>query len=114
MAGGVGISGVLPCLDNPPSLTNLEGKRKLLWGVRTEPLVETVRNVVHRVTEDADGREIWNDFEVAITVAKRFDIDTTLQKEFCGVIGGTKVVVCGPSGMADNVRISAARLGKQG
>ncbi|KAM0228731.1 hypothetical protein ACHAPO_010481 [Fusarium lateritium] len=114
IAGGVGISGVLPCLDIPPSLTNLECKQKLLWGVRTEPLVEAVRNFVHRVTESADGREFWNNFEVDITVAKRFDINTTLQKELRGVVGGTKVIVCGPPEMADDVRVSVTRPGKQG
>ncbi|KPA37340.1 ferric-chelate reductase [Fusarium langsethiae] len=114
IAGGVGISGVLPCLDSPPSLAGLGGKRKLLWGVRTEPLVDAVRCVIPRVTESANSRELWNDFEVAVSVGKRFDVDCVLKDELSDVTGGTIVVVCGPAGMADDVRVSVAGLGQQG
>jgi NAD(P)H-flavin reductase len=114
IAGGVGITGVLPFLDGRPSMGGLRGKRKLLWGVRTEPLVDAVRSVIPRVTEAADGQEHWNDFDVAISVGKRFDINSVLKEELSGVTGGTIVAVCGPPGMADDVRVSVAELGQQG
>ncbi|KAH7192828.1 ferric reductase like transmembrane component-domain-containing protein [Fusarium flagelliforme] len=114
IAGGVGITGVLPYIDSRPSMTGLRGKKKLLWGVRTEPLVEAVRSVIPRVTNDMHGQELWNDFGVAISVGKRFDVDSVLQEELNGVTGGTIVAVCGPPGMADDVRIAVTKLGQQG
>ena len=114
VAGGVGITGVLPYVDSRPSTTGLEGKKKLLWGVRTEPLVDAVRSIIPRVTNDTNSQELWNDFGVAISVAKRFDIDSVLKEELDGVVGGTIVVVCGPAGMADDVRVAVTKLGQQG
>ncbi|RGP78968.1 ferric-chelate reductase [Fusarium longipes] len=114
IAGGVGITGVLPYIDSRPSLTGLRGKRRLLWGVRTEPLVESVRSVISRITDTADGGEVWNDFNVSISVGKRFDITSILEEELRSVNGGTIVAVCGPAGMADDVRMAVTELGRQG
>ncbi|KAI1056374.1 hypothetical protein LB507_002375 [Fusarium sp. FIESC RH6] len=114
VAGGVGITGVLPYVDSRPSTTGLKGKKKLCWGVRTEPLVDAVRSVIPRVTNDPNGQELWNDFEIAISVGKRFDVDSVLKEKLDGVTGGTIVVVCGPAGMADDVRVAVTNLGQQG
>ncbi|KAF5000357.1 hypothetical protein FGRMN_1825 [Fusarium graminum] len=113
IAGGVGITGVLPCLDTKPGLTGI-GKKKLFWGVRTEPLVDAVRAVIPRFHVAQDGQEIWNDFDVSISIGKRFDLKAILDEEFRGVEGGTTVVVCGPLGMADEVRVIVTRLGREG
>ncbi|KAM6511370.1 hypothetical protein FALCPG4_016375 [Fusarium falciforme] len=114
VAGGVGVTGVLPCLDRNPSVMGLRGKKKLFWGVRTEPLVQAVRDIIPQVHHGEDGHEDWNDFDVSISVGKRFDLNAVLAEELGSVTGGTTVVVCGPSGMADEVRVAVTELGKKG
>jgi hypothetical protein len=114
IAGGVGITGVLPFLSDAPDFS--WGRKKLFWSVRTEPLVRAVRGVVGNVTrdDDAGGREAWGGTEVTVSVGKRFDIDALLTEELGGVVGGTTVAVCGPARMADEVRVAVTRLGKRG
>ncbi|KAH7239822.1 ferric reductase like transmembrane component-domain-containing protein [Fusarium solani] len=114
VAGGVGVTGVLPCLDRSPSVMGLRGKKKLFWGVRTEPLVQAVRDIIAHVHHGEDEQENWNGFDVSISVGKRFDLDAVLKKELESVTDGTTVVVCGPSGMADDVRVAVTELGKGG
>ncbi|RSL58226.1 hypothetical protein CEP54_007886 [Fusarium duplospermum] len=114
VAGGVGITGVLPCLDGSPSVMGLRGRNKLFWGVRTEPLVQAVRDIIPQVHHGEDGQENWNDFDVSISVGKRFDLKAVLAEELGSVTSGTTVVVCGPSGMADEVRVAVTDLGKRG
>ncbi|KAM0345823.1 hypothetical protein ACHAPU_006176 [Fusarium lateritium] len=113
IAGGVGITGLLPCLDLKPGLMSI-GKKKLFWGVRTEPLVDAVRAVIPRIHTAQDGQEVWNDFDVSISIGKRFDLRAVLGEELRGVEGGTTVVVCGPPGMADEVRVVTTSLGREG
>jgi predicted ferric reductase len=114
IAGGVGITGVLPFLSDAPDVS--WGRKKLFWSVRTEPLVRAVRAVVGNVVRDGDrvGRETWGGTEVAVSVGKRFDIDAVLTEELGDVVGSTTVAVCGPAGMADEVRAVVTRLGKRG
>ncbi|RMJ13642.1 hypothetical protein CDV36_006670 [Fusarium kuroshium] len=114
VAGGVGITGLLPCLYHGPSVMSIQGKKKLFWGVRTEPLVQAVRDIIPQVHHGEDGHENWNDFDVSISVGKRFDLNATLTEELGSVTGGTTVVVCGPSGMADEVRVAVTELGRGG
>ncbi|KAJ4321419.1 hypothetical protein N0V84_005340 [Fusarium piperis] len=114
VAGGVGVIGVLSCLDYSPSVMGLGGKKKLFWGVRTEPLVQAARDIIPKVHHGEDGQENWNDFDVSISVGKRFDLDAVLKEELGSVTGGTTVVVCGPSGMADEVGVAVTELGKGG
>lgn len=114
VAGGVGVSGILPCLDHGPGIMGLPGKKKLFWGVRTEPIMHAVRNIIPHVHHGEDGQESWNDFDVFISVGKRFNLDLVLKEELGNVTGGTTVVVCGPSGMADEVRVAVTELGKGG
>jgi hypothetical protein len=114
VAGGVGISGVLSYLNQSSSALGLGGKKKLLWGVRTEPLVEAVRTIIPRVGFTADGQETWNDFDVSISVGRRIDLKNALAEEFGNAVGGTTVVVCGPAGMADEVRAIVTELGMKG
>ncbi|KAG5661818.1 hypothetical protein KAF25_004057 [Fusarium avenaceum] len=114
VAGGVGISGVLSYLNQSPSALGLGGKKKLLWGVRTEPLVEAVRTIIPRVGFAADGQETWNDFDVSISVGRRIDLKKALTKELGSAVCGTTIVVCGPAGMADEVRATVTELGTGG
>jgi ferredoxin-NADP reductase len=67
-------------------------------------------------TETGTERETWpGGTDVTISIGKRFDIDTILTKELQGTerSGGTTVMVCGPAGMADEVRVAVARLGQK-
>ncbi|KAB5533414.1 ferric reductase like transmembrane component-domain-containing protein [Coniochaeta sp. 2T2.1] len=112
IAGGVGITGVLPYLFNGPGGL---GKTKLFWGVRTEPLVRAVRGIVGKtIRHDDSGMETWAGADVTVAVGKRFDIDAILREATQNAEGGSTVIVCGPAGMADGVRLAVARLGKTG
>lgn len=110
IAGGVGITGVMPHVNHESSLS---GTRKLYWGVRSMPLVNAMRNVVRSVRKD-DSSEMWNGFEVVTAMDKRLDIKAILTDELDRVHGGTIVAVCGPLGMADDARNAVAELGRQG
>ncbi|KAK4121692.1 hypothetical protein N657DRAFT_577316 [Parathielavia appendiculata] len=116
IAGGVGITGVLPFLTSRSSW----GRQKLFWSVRTEPLAAAVRGVVgsvirHQASDELGVvRETWASTDVTISVGKRFDIDAVLAEEVRSAVGGTTVAVCGPAGMADEVRVAVARLGRRG
>ncbi|RXW15554.1 hypothetical protein EST38_g10302 [Candolleomyces aberdarensis] len=104
IAGGVGITPVIPIIKS------FEGvKTRLAWGVRTEWLLRAVddeiKDLVKRgarvetkISGDANGR-----FNVGDIVREEL-----LQSEDEGDLG---VVVCGPNGMADEVRMVIAELG---
>ncbi|KAK4100929.1 hypothetical protein N658DRAFT_524460 [Parathielavia hyrcaniae] len=111
VAGGVGITGVLPFLAE----RTCWGRKRLLWSVRTEALVAAVRGG----SKVGGERGAWNwglggGTDVTVSVGKRFDIDAVLRGEVEGALGGTTVVVCGPAGMADEVRVAVVRLGRRG
>ncbi|KAI6754682.1 hypothetical protein HG530_012434 [Fusarium avenaceum] len=114
VAGGVGISGILSYLNQSPSALGLGGKKKLLWGVRTEPLVEAVRTIIPHFGFASDGQETWNDFDVSVSVGRRIDLKKALAEELGSAVGGTTVVVCGPAGMANKVRATVTELGTRG
>ncbi|KAF2493106.1 ferric reductase-like protein transmembrane component 4 [Lophium mytilinum] len=98
IAGGVGITAVLPLLRAHP------GNRKLFWGARTQGLVSEMDDVLA-------------DVEKEVFVGERMNVATVLDNEL-EVIGdfakeSVVVVVSGPPGMADEVRFAVARLGKE-
>lgn len=111
IAGGVGITALLPLLDRP--LLTPRGKSKLFWGVRSVGLVRAVEGLVG----SGIGEGTWGGVEVVVAVGERFDIGRVLEEELVGekgVWGGTTVVVCGPAGMADEVRVVVAGLARRG
>lgn len=117
IAGGVGISGILPILDRGHLASR--GATKLYWSVRTEPLVDAVEGILRQGTsiknERDQGAAYWGDASVQISVRQRFDLRQVLEKEIrTELSGGTIVVVCGPAGMSDEVRLVVADLAKQG
>ena len=88
LAGGVGITAVLPALQTHP------GRAKLYWGCRTQTFVDNVRSigVLSRVEQD-------------ITVGRRMAVREILESELTGGMTGEVVVlVSGPEGMADEAR----------
>jgi ferredoxin-NADP reductase len=124
IAGGVGITAALPILDNARSLYASQGTKKLFWGVHdgSEGLVNSVQGLVR-----ASGSAVqeafsplpglnatqWADIDVTIAVGERLDIRGLLEAELSSVTG-TLVFVCGPAGLADDVRNTVTALGRHG
>lgn len=120
IAGGVGITAVMPILSAARSMYAPLGSKKLFWGVRdgSEGLVKSVQDVVGGEREvPVHGRNVtrWDDVDVEISVGERFDIRALLEAEVAGKgAEGTVVVVCGPAGMADDVRNVVTALARHG
>ncbi|KAF2728385.1 hypothetical protein EJ04DRAFT_100715 [Polyplosphaeria fusca] len=107
IAGGVGITGVLPWLSR--GLLAPTGRTKLYWGVRTSPLVRSIQDMLR-----VGGNSRWDGAEVTVSVGERFNLRDVLETEVRGAVGGTMVLVCGPEGMRDEVRLVVSRLGRNG
>lgn len=119
IAGGVGITAVPPAISDAQSLYKPLGSTKLYWGVR-EQARGLVRSVQHMLadgaTADTEVRQHarWGDVDVQISMGERFDLRAVIEADVSSFIGGTTVMVCGPAGMADEVRIIVAGLGRHG
>ncbi|KND89445.1 Ferric/cupric reductase transmembrane component 2 [Tolypocladium ophioglossoides CBS 100239] len=111
IAGGVGITGILPSLDSFTAATRPVGRKKLYWGVRTMPLVHSVEKMLGYDGKEALDRR-WGDVDVTLSVGERFDLRSLLESDLCSQQGGTTVVVCGPPGMADDVRCIVSGLSR--
>lgn len=97
VVGGVGITTVLPLLRAHP------GRSKLLWGVRTNGLV------------DAMAQELA-DVDKEVFIGKRMNVRDELDKEihFAGTGQNSVVMVSGPESMADDVRNAVCAIVKRG
>jgi NAD(P)H-flavin reductase len=140
LAGGVGITAALPLLMLEPR-PRMATVTKLYWGVRSQPLVAAVEEMMMPGKEEqeqdavregssnssnhGDGssgeigvRKRWGvDAEVYVSVGKRFNFPGVLEQELMGrgvTGGGTTVVVCGPPGMSDEVRLAVVGLARRG
>ncbi|KAL8381934.1 hypothetical protein RB595_005948 [Gaeumannomyces hyphopodioides] len=128
VAGGVGIAAALPLVRAPRPLLQdgRRRRRRLFWGVRTAPLVLSVQELLGEdgplPTATGNGsvggvrRARWGDVDVAVSVGARFDLPRVLEdalRESEGS-GGTIVMVCGPPGMADEVRVTVAAAARKG
>ncbi|KJZ72220.1 hypothetical protein HIM_08362 [Hirsutella minnesotensis 3608] len=111
IAGGVGITGVLPALDSFTTLTRPFGRSKLYWGLRAMPLVHAVEEMLGFSGNDSLDRR-WGNTDVKISVGLRLDLKTILYTDLRAATGGTVVVVCGSAGMADSVRCIVSSLGR--
>ncbi|KAK6532404.1 hypothetical protein TWF281_006593 [Arthrobotrys megalospora] len=115
-AGGVGITRVLPLLGRP-FMASAPGTTKLFWGVRTEPLVRAVEDLLgERGGKIVDGKARWGETDVSVSVGERIKLRNVLEAELLGghANRGTTVMVCGPPGMRDEVRMAVVELGKRG
>ncbi|TQV94779.1 ferric-chelate reductase [Cordyceps javanica] len=114
IAGGVGITGVLPALDKFNTAGKPLGTKKLFWGARTWPLVREVERMqlCGPASQSTSVQRRWGEVEVTVSVGERLDIRRILTEELRQQKGGTVVVVCGPSGMVDDVRCIASALGR--
>ncbi|KAF9042106.1 metalloreductase [Panaeolus papilionaceus] len=102
-AGGVGITAVVPILK-----TYGDVQSRLYWGMRNDVLLLDS-------TVDAEIRGLKKrGVEVQTSVGARLDVAEIIREELDkgeegdGDIG---IVVCGPTGMAENVRIAVGELG---
>lgn len=101
IAGGVGITAVLPILAKHA------GNRKLYWGLRNRGLLDAAQDMF-------DSHALAG-VERHVSVGERLDLQRCLEREIgCAEKGEEKivVVVSGPAGMADEVRTTVARLAK--
>ncbi|KAK6350511.1 hypothetical protein TWF718_003702 [Orbilia javanica] len=103
LAGGVGITGVLPYLNQFGSPRN----GRLYWGMRDSSLKNAL------ATELAD---LPSSIQVETAIGSRLDVESIIREELAsrnsgGLIG---IVVCGPAGFADEVRRQATDLTKRG
>ncbi|KNC99104.1 uncharacterized protein SPPG_06049 [Spizellomyces punctatus DAOM BR117] len=111
IAGGVGISAILPVLKRANGIPPI-GTSKLYWGVRSLPLVHAIEDMLGVPKNDSTVPRHWGQTEVVLSVGERFNLRTVLQEELTSKNGGTTVVVCGPAGMADEVRVLVAGLSR--
>lgn len=127
IAGGVGITAVMPVLNSTQSLYTPNGSRKLFWGIRegSEALVTSVQDMI-APSDTASGDKgplgpgvtvtRWGNIDVQISRGDRLDIRSLLESELSGdsAAMGTTVFVCGPPGMADEVRNVVSGLARHG
>lgn len=127
IAGGVGITAVLPLLDRAgggaivaPAMGG--SAAKVYWGVRSAGLVRGVEDMLgvcgggDEVAVGSGAGELrrkWGPVEVVVSVGDRLNLRKVLESEIRSRNRGTTVVVCGPAGMADDVRCIVAALSRQ-
>lgn len=103
MGGGVGITALLPVIHT----FAVPRRVKLYWGVRHQALINGVGKELARLPSNVS---------VVTSVGTRLDVAGILEEHLesdsdKGTIG---VIVCGPPGMADDVRGAVVRIGKAG
>ncbi|KAL2675700.1 hypothetical protein Neosp_011890 [[Neocosmospora] mangrovei] len=102
-AGGVGITTMLPLLHE-----NGTRSARVYWGLRNHSLQK-------ELSQDMSG--LPPIVSVTTSVGKRMDIAEIIQSELTAN-GGRKdpigILVSGPPGMADDVRVAASSLGRSG
>ncbi|CAM1504996.1 Fc.00g106330.m01.CDS01 [Cosmosporella sp. VM-42] len=114
IAGGVGITAVLSALASTLSLYPPVGTTKLFWGVRQPGLVNAIEGLVDKVRRsDKIGVSWWGYIEAHITIGDKMNLREILEREVTKD-KGTTVIVCGPDGMADDVRSIVTGLGRNG
>lgn len=93
IAGGVGITAVLPVLR-----AHQKGEARLYWGVKHEDIVDATKEEVENLRRRGAV--------VQVRVVDRWDVDAVVTEEVLGGSGGGDigVMVCGPPAMAGFVR----------
>lgn len=100
IAGGVGVTALLPLLASH------RGSRKLAWGVRHASLLGGLRDL----TESNAMAGVF----VETAVGRRINVQALVEEEVARADGSLAVVVSGPAGMADEVRLAVARVAARG
>ncbi|KAK4102408.1 hypothetical protein N658DRAFT_566000 [Parathielavia hyrcaniae] len=109
IAGGVGITAVLPFLRRSHSdSTSSSSSRRLVWSTRHSGLVAAVEPAL---------ASLPGGVVVDTSVGQRLDLDGVLEKALAGTDsaeGMVGIVVCGPPGLADSVRHKVVQLSRNG
>ena len=100
IAGGVGVTALLPLIASH------RGSRKLAWGMRHASLLEGMR--------DLTENNAMAGVAIETTVGRRMDVNALVEEEASRTDGSLAVVVSGPPGMADEVRLAVARVAARG
>ena len=86
-------------------------KARLAWGVRTEWLLRSVDDEIRNLVKRGVKVETRNSGDTN----ERFKVGDLVKEELQSGDGGDLgVVVCGPTGMADEVRMAIAEFGSEG
>lgn len=98
IGGGIGITGLLPWI---PELTR--PKVKLFWSVKNaaDSLVQAFDDALSSLGEKD------------VRIGQRFDITTLISQEAQAGWSKIGVVICGPSGLCDDVRTAVVAIGKK-
>lgn len=98
IAGGIGITGVLPWLDSHPSV-------KLAWSVKESArcLVTAMDAVLGRIADE----------DKEVRVGQRLDIEGLLVPEIQAGWQRIGVVACGPGGLCDDARAAVTAAGRK-
>lgn len=106
IAGGVGITAVLPHLRKVSTPRN----GKLFWSVRQRGILDTHRSELESLSSAVQVRTV---------VGERIDLGEVVRQEMAETSGKREdgkellgIVVCGPAGMADEVRQAVSKLGR--
>jgi hypothetical protein len=92
VAGGVGITAVLPVLK---AFTGPEAR--LYWGVKHRDIMNALGDELEQLNKRGVGAEV--------KIGERWNVSRIVKEEVLNGAGGNVgVMVCGPSGMADEVR----------
>ncbi len=94
VAGGVGITAVLPALRRHL------GHSKLFWSVRSAGIVKVMEPHLAGINKE-------------VSVGKRFELLDLLQREVGADEGDVAVMVSGPGGMSDDVRAIVSEIGRR-
>ncbi|KAL0936040.1 ferric-chelate reductase [Colletotrichum truncatum] len=97
LAGGVGITAVLPHLHSHP------GQVRLYWGCRTQALVD-----------DVESTNALSGVDKQLFVGKRMAVREILESELAGVKGDVCVVVSGPESLTDEARSVFSEIVRKG
>lgn len=111
-AGGVGVTALLSLLSNAAYSPMRRGSVKLYWSSRSARLVRAVESLVADHSKAYEAKSPWGAIEAHVSVGERLQLEGIMDGELGSV--GTVVVVCGPAGMAEEVRALVARKGRGG
>ncbi|KAK4182521.1 hypothetical protein QBC35DRAFT_509835 [Podospora australis] len=97
IAGGIGITGVLPWVDSHPRV-------RLTWTVKESAkcLVASMEGVLGRIADE----------DIIVRVGERFDIMELLHQEIEAGWKRVGVVVCGPVSLCDDARAAVTEAGR--
>lgn len=107
IAGGIGITGVLPHLSFGTSF-NTDTTVALHWSLKARD--EGLARDLGPLLEDVHGT---GRAEVVVSVGRRLEAEEVLEREAATGWRRIRVVVCGPGGLCDRVRAGVVAVGRR-